>query len=337
MFSILDVVTLALSACSGALVFIVVVRRLQLARAERARQASEERVRGLALAVVAGEIVQIPPLGERDAHELAALIRRYARHLEGDVLQAIAAYFERGGHVEHALQALVSRSAWRRADAAGFLGDAFATRAEPSLRAATGDKDPAVRAASVRSLGRLRSAAAVPQLARLLIAEPDARNVITQALVSIGVAALPAVRLLTEHPDPDLRAIAVELVGLLGDGSDGALLTTALRDSAAEVRAKAARALGRLGADQAASDLRLALRDRIPFVRTNVAHALAALGDREAVADLITQARSDDYAPAQAAAIAVGRIDAKALEQAAARERPPSHLLEAADLLLITT
>jgi HEAT repeat protein len=79
-------------------------------------------------------------------------------------------------------------------------------------------------------------------------------------------------------------------------------------------------------------EVRAALQDRVPFVRTNAAHALAALGDRDAVQQLLAQARSDEYAPAQAAAAAVARIDPIALAAAAAAERPPSHLLEAVDL-----
>jgi HEAT repeat protein len=127
----------------------------------------------------------------------------------------------------------------------------------------------------------------------------------------------------------------IELIGLLGDAADASLVSEGLRDSAAEVRAKSTRALGRLGAAEAAGDLRAALGDRIPYVRATAAIALGMIGDREAAQTLLTQAREDQFDPAQAAARALARIDPPLLWDAARRLGQGPHVAEAADLTAV--
>ena len=291
----------------------------------------EQRVRLVALALLEGDPLALGVLTPEEATALAAVIRRQARKLRGDATQRVATFFEEQGAVDREVRVLAHRRGWRRATAAFALGDMGSPRPASSLVKALHDPDAAVRAAAARSLGRLGVRAAVEPVLAALGDRRLPRAVAGQALLAIGPAALPELRALQTVLDPVARALAVELVGLLGNASDDAALVERLRDSSAEVRANAARALGRHGGEVGASELRTALSDRIPFVRVAVATALGAVGDRAVVVDLLRVARDDEFDPAHAAAHAAVRLDPAAVRDAA-REGGP-HIAEAADLL----
>ena len=322
-----------LAAATAASVCVLAARRVLVARSERRRIEAETRLRPLALALLEGDRVAVRELPERDAEVLAALLGRLGRFLRGVSRERIAAFFDERGSVDRELRLLRSRRAWRRATAAFALGDMGAPRTVPALLSVLDDPDGDVRAAAVRSLGRLAAADAVEPIVYALADARVPRAVAGQALLAIGPEALPALRALQTAPEAEARAFAVELVGLLGDASDGAPLVERLRDSSAEVRATAARALGRLGAEEGAAELRVALDDRIPFVRGQAAHALGAVGDPAAVEDLLRVARDDMFEPAHAAAQAAARLAPEVVRAAAARPGAGPHLHEAADLM----
>jgi HEAT repeat protein len=322
----------ALALAGTGFVLLLTLRRLVLARQERERLEAEDRLRPLALALLEGETPEVAGLEPRDLHVLTALLARYARWVRGHARDHVAGFFESRGEVERELAHLRNRRAWRRATAAFALGDMGSAAAVPALLETLDDHDRDVRGAAARSLGRLGAVAAVQPLAIALGTGSIPRAVAGQALLTIGPAALDGLELLLGHEEAEVRACAVELIGLLGDASDASLLAARLRDTSAEVRAKASRALGRLGAEDAAAELRATLADRIPFVRTAAATALGAIGDREAVPDLLGQAAWDEFYPARAAAHAVARVDPAAAAAAAEAENAP-HVCEAVDLL----
>lgn len=335
MVEVLGAAAAGLAASGAVFVAILLLRRLHLARAERVRLDAEARVRPVALALVHGEPVELRPLGNRDAQVLASLVARLARSLAGEPRRHVGAFFEASGALARELRALRRRAAWRRATAAYALGDMASFEAVPALLEALDDREREVRAAAARSLGRLGAVEAVEPLVFALVEGKVPRAVAGQALLAIGPAALTALRPLVQHAEADVRASAIELVGLLGDASDEPLLAGRLRDTSAEVRAKTCRALGRLAAEEAASELAHALSDRIPFVRANAAAALAALGDRAVVPALLAQARDDPFfEAARAAAHAAARLDPVAV-RAASRQADAPLLHEAADLLEI--
>ena len=325
----------ALAVAATVFVCVLATRRLVLRHAERVQRAAEERLRPFALALVHGEPVGVGPLSAADARVVARLLSRYARALAGDARERIATFFERRGVVPEEIATLASRRAWRRASAAYRLGDIGSRAAVPHLVAALDDPSQDVRAAAARSLGRLAAAEAVEPIVYALASGAIPRAVGGQALLAVGARALEPLRELEKRAEPDVRALAVELVGLLGDASDAPLLVERLRDSSAEVRAKAARALGRVGADEAAAQLRAALDDRIPFVRVSAAAALGMIGDRDAVAALIREAEGSHFDAARAAAAAVARVDARAACAAAAPRGSSIHLQEACDLAAV--
>ncbi|HEY8723641.1 MAG TPA: HEAT repeat domain-containing protein [Gaiellaceae bacterium] len=333
MVVILAWVSGALAAAGFASVLLLVVRRVLLARAARNQSAAEEHLRPVALALAHGE-QEVPDttLSIADAQTLAGILARYAVWLSGDSRAAIASFFERHG-IDEEIAALETGRAWQRAAAAFALGDMGSTVAVAPLLAALSDGAREVRSAAARSLGRLQAPEAVEPLVLSLADGQIPRAVVGQALLGIGHAALPALRVLETNAEPRVRATAVELIGLLGDPSDGRLLVERLSDSSAEVRSAAARALGRLGAAEGVEALRRTLGDRIPFVRVAAATALGLIRDKGAVDELLELVRSDHHDVARAAAEALARIDPARVRAAGSLHGAAPHLLEAADLL----
>jgi HEAT repeat protein len=328
--------SLSLAAVGSLFVAALAARRVLVARVERKRVETEARLTPVALDLLNDEPVELGRLDAAETEILAAVLSRYSAQLRGAETDRIAEFFEQRGGLRLEQDRLRDRRAWRRAAAAFALGNMGSRGAASTLLASLSDRDGAVRAAAARSLGRLGVAEAVEPLVYGFSRRELSRAVVGQALLAIGPAALPALRGMEDAPDAEARAFAVELIGLLGDATDGRRVMRRLVDASAEVRAKAARALGRLGAAEAAETLVTALDDRIVFVRVSAAHALAAVGDIRAVPALLRIARTDEFDAARAAAEAAARLDPDAVVAAAAVEGAGPHLAEAADLVVAT-
>jgi HEAT repeat protein len=332
MVSALVVIAIVLLAVELVLLLALAVRRVVLAVRERRHAEAEQRVRPLAIALVEGEDLERPALSEDDQTVLAEVLSRYSRMLSGDATVRIAEYFRTSGGLETALARLRSRRMWKRAAAAYALGDMQCAEAAPDLLTALDDPNAEVRAAAARSLGRLRASDLTLPLIEALLARRVPRGIAGVALVELGPAAVPELRRTADHPEPQVRATAVTLLGLVGDSGDSAVAARALRDPSAEVRAAAAEALGRIGSSSTETDLRAALGDRAHFVRALAAGSLGAIDAAAALPKLLEIARTDRFRPARAAAQAVARIDPRALREAAAQPGAGPHLHEAADL-----
>ncbi|MGH3053233.1 MAG: HEAT repeat domain-containing protein [Gaiellaceae bacterium] len=325
---------LAITAAGSLSAYLLSLRRIYLVRSDRRHLAGQERLALVAVQLADGELPEAE-LTEADVELVAELLARYSRQLTGAARFNIADFFECHGLVGREISHLADRRSWRRARAAFLLGDMSSPQALDPLLAALDDPSREVRSAAARSLGFLGSGQAVEPLVHALVERRVPRAIGGQALLTLGSEALGPLRPLVLHAEPDVRAAAVELVGLFGDPGDARLLTGRLRDSAAEVRAKAARALGRLGAEEATAELREALSDRIGFVRANAAVALGLVGDRASSSALLEVARSDEFDPAQAAARALSRLYPQLLWSAARERTSGPHLAEAADLTAV--
>ncbi|MDX6468512.1 MAG: hypothetical protein QOF75_315 [Gaiellaceae bacterium] len=332
MIEALTWLSVGLGALGALLTLALALRRLMLAREARGREEGEARLLPLALGLLEGEMGASAALSPGDARMLAAVLARLGRRLQGDSNARIAAYLESTGGISEEIAALSDRYFWRRATAAFVLGDMGSSRAVPPLLRALGDPHRDVRSAAARSLGRLRALDSVEPLVDAFAHVRIPRAVVGAALLAIGPDATPRLRGLATGQEVEVRAAAIELIGLLGDMSAGALVTEALTDPAAEVRAKAAQAAARIGAAAAAAGLKEALDDRIPFVRAAAATALGMIGGPGVAESLLAVARDDTFEPAHAAARALARIDPPELAAAAAREGAGPHVDEAADL-----
>jgi HEAT repeat protein len=331
----LGFLTIVLLAAAVLLLLTIVLRRVVLSRRERRYAAAELRVRPLAIALVEGETVELPALATADQAVLADVLGRYSRALSGEGVARIGAYFQDSAALRNVLGDLRSRRAWRRARAAYRLGDMACDEVAPALLATLGDSKRDVRSSAVRSLGRLGVASAAPPILEALVARSVPNGVAGEALMELGDGAVAELRDIALHPEPQIRATAVRLLGLAGSSHELAVVEGALQDPSAEVRAAAAGALGRIGAGPAEPDLRAALDDRVHFVRAEAAVSLGLLGSKSALPRLLEIARTDDFRPARAAAQAVGRIDPRALAAASAEPDAGPHLHEAADLLAL--
>jgi HEAT repeat protein len=332
---LLEVSALVLAGLSVLFLVVLAVRRILVGVSERRRAELEEELRPVALAVV--EEGKPPPgLSAAAETELARILGRYGRGLRGDAKERIARYFESSGALDECVRSLQHRRGWARAEAAYTLGAIGSPRAVEPLLAALGDDDRDVRSAAAHSLGRLGAIDAVEPLLDALEGRRIPQAIVCDALLDLGDDTVPRLLGLVDHPNAAERASAVELVGRLGDASDGRELVRRLMDTSAEVRAEAALALGRLGADDAAVAVRELLGDRVPFVRAAAAESLGLLSDDQAVAGLLAQAQRDEFAPARAAAEALARIaPARVAIEAAQPDRAGPHLVEAADLLAL--
>ena len=310
------------------------IRRVTLARRERRTAEAERRVRPVAIDLLEGTATP-PPLSHADEIALATMVGRYSRKVSGATSARIAEYFRDGGGLAAARARLRSRRAWRRAAAAYSLGDMACPEAVPWLLEALEDKSGEVRAAAVRSLGRLRDPEAAEPLVQSLVARRVPRGMAGSALLQLGMPAVGELRRIARHEDPRVRAIAVTVLGLVGDSGDSDLALIAIGDPAPDVRAAAARALARIGTSAALPALDRALDDPAPFVRAEAASALGSIHARPALPHLLQIARTDRFRPARAAAQAVAEIDAAMLAEAAAVPDAGAHLHEAADLAAI--
>ena len=333
MLNALEQTSATLAAASVVLVAVLVLRRLRLARGERNRRRDEAAMLPMALALLDDEPTAAPVLDDRRLRVLAGVLARFARELRGAPRERIAAFFEDSGLVCREIGALRSRRAWRRAEAAHALGAMSSDRAVQDLVAALDDPQRDVRSAAARSLGTLGRETAVEPLVQVLAAGRVPYSVAAHALLSIGAPALPELRRLVEEVEHEVRATAIEVIGLLGDPSDATLLERRLRDASATVRARAAVGLGRLGAERSRPPLRKALTDRVPLVRAAAAEAVGALGDVEAIAALGVMAAAVEFDPARAAARALAELESRPAFLLRADTGP--HLREAADLVLL--
>ena len=281
-------------------------RRVHAHRSEERSALARGRVEPVAHALLDGE-----PAGRtarRDEHALTEILAELAPSLTGESRDAIAGHFASSGAIARVSRRLAGPRADRRAEHAALLGDMCSPLAEVPLLQALNDRDPDVRLAAARSLGRLRPRSAAGPLLYALVQGLVPRAVAANALISIGAAALPGIRNLLSDEEPAARANAVELLGRLGNPRDSVTLRERLADDAPLVRCRACEALARLGADDAGDALEELLADEIADVRMSAAEALAAVGDERSAPTLLRLVHHDGVEVAEVAARALTTV-----------------------------
>jgi hypothetical protein len=96
-----------------------------------------------------------------------------------------------------------------------------------------------------------------------------------------------------QDPDPQIRGIAAEKLGSIGDPIAVDPLVRALKDDNSYVRIKAAWALGKIGDPRAVDPLIEALKDEVGNVQSSAATALGSIGDPKAI-DPLTKILNDE-------------------------------------------
>ncbi len=281
-------------------------RRAHAVRRDATRAEARERLEPVAHALLDGE-----PAGtaaRRDERALTEILADLAPALTGESRAAIAGHFESSGAVARVSRRLADPRAHRRAEHAAMLGDMCSQLAEVPLLQALNDRDPDVRLAAARSLGRLRPRTAAGPLLYALVQGLVPRAVAASALISIGTAALPGIRNLLRDEEPAARASAVELLGRLGNPRDSLSLRERLGDDAPLVRRRACEALARLGADDVGDALEELLSDQVADVRISAATALATVGDERSAPTLLRLVQHDCVEVAEVAAQALAAV-----------------------------
>src|SRR6476619_1827039 len=281
-------------------------RRIHAQRLEREELAARHRAEPILLALLDG--AEAGRQESTDDAALAAMLAELAPSLAGETRQAIARHFESSGAIGRAVRGLSHPLAHRRAESAAVLGDMCSDQAEPALLMALNDRDPDVRLAATRSLGRLRSRSAVIPILHSLACRHVPRAVAANAVLTIGAAALPGIRTLISTEHPATRAAAVELLGRLGNPRDGESLRGRLTDHAPLVRERACEALAQLGADDVGQALEDLLADDVRNVRAAAAAALARVGGPGNAARLLDIVHHDCAEVAEVAATTLASI-----------------------------
>jgi len=273
---------------------------------------------------------------------VAAVLRQLRRLVIGEEAQTLSNLLETVGEVRRLERLSRSRRAWLRAVAARALGECGGERAEATLARLTSDGHPIVRRAARLMLvvsGRAELAeiaissflAEAPQhrgpvffarlaahhapLLRALLESGrlDAKDA-KAALEAFGYqrdrASAPSALSFVDSADPELRASAVRVLGLVAPAEHWPQVLAHLADEVWFVRACAARALAGAGPAPAIEEgLGRALRDQYWWVRANSARALARRGE-PGVRELLGALSGQDRYARDAALSALATRDA---------------------------
>ncbi len=243
---------------------------------------------------------------------VAAVLRQLRRQVSGEEAQTLSTLLETVGEVRRLERLSRSRRAWLRAMAARALGECGGERAEATLARLTTDRHYLVRRAARLTLvdsgrGELAEIAVssflaeaperrgavffarlaahhAPRLRELLASGLLDATGIKNALEAFGYQRDPAsassALSFVDSADPELRASAVRVLGLVAPAEHWPQVLAGLADEVWFVRACAARALAGAGAAPAIEEgLGRALRDQYWWVRANAARALARRGE----------------------------------------------------------
>ncbi|UUU24642.1 HEAT repeat domain-containing protein [Streptomyces sp. DSM 40750] len=325
---------LCLPAVVMALSLLVVGSRCVRGYRQRRRERIAAPVRGVLLHLLcadedeqSGLLHRLAEIDKRTWTALEPTLTALLGKVAGTARTALVRLCELRGAAVAAVADLSSRSAARRGRAAQVLGQLCHRPAAQALCRLLADRDPEVRLAAARALGRCGGPAAVPYLLESLHgARTVSPDVVTGALVFLGPEAQRGVVAGLEHPQPLVRAVAIEVLGTTGAVSQTPGITRALgEDPAVEVRIKAARALGGLGMPDGLEPLLAAVGPGRPVaLRIVGAGALGRLGAAAATPRLAELLGDPDPHVAATAARALLRLGpaGRAALRTAADERP---------------
>ena len=328
--TIADVLTaavLVLAAVTLALLLAMVAARLARAgRERRRRRLAEPAVALLVRAADDGDPSALSRLADLEARRWKAL-EPTALHLlgivSGQARADLIGLFERRGVAAAAVRATHSRSAARRARAAYTLGRLCHRPAVAELCRLLADDDADVRGGAARALGRIGDpAAAAPLLAGLSGDHPLPTQIVAHALLRLDGQSVPLLRAALADREPQVRAVAIEVLGRTGAYDTLPDLIAVLdRDQVVEVQVRAVGALTRLGLPQVVEPLLKAADAPDPALRASAARALGELGDGRAatrLTALLCDPEDDVAREAAQALVGLGAAGAGALERAAA-------------------
>jgi HEAT repeat protein len=294
------------------------VRRAALQRRDARRAGYRAIVGDLADARLGARtaFAELPPAVLTDYVFLACLAEAFD-NASPELRARLIAHCGRFGYGERFRALTHSRWAWRRMDAARWLGRLGHRNGLADLIRLTSDRSARVRSAAVGALGSLRNPEALAALVTCLdelasAADPRGvpSDVLTRALVGQGAEAVPVLLPRMQSRSGVVRKIAVDVLACAPESDPrvrGALLS-ALEDRDAEVRAAAAKAIGHVNDTSAVALLAKSLSDPVWFVRLQAARALGTLAHHRAVRPLVSALTDESWQVRAATADALRRL-----------------------------
>ncbi len=142
------------------------------------------------------------------------------------------------------------------------------------------------RMAVERLAATVEASRVVPELLSALADGENAgrRNAAAEALVALGEPSVEPLCATLRSPDADVRKLAADALGEIGDARAVAALGPAIADADRNVRAAAAEALGKIGGADAAGALEGALRQNDQTLRLAALDALGRAGHTPPIA-----------------------------------------------------
>ncbi len=173
------------------------------------------------------------------------------------------------------------------------------------------DEDPELTLAAVRSLGRMKSRAAVrPLLGLLKTMREDLAVEVIHSLGKIGApeSVQPIITRLQDDPTYAVQVAGIRTLGELGDGSAVSALVGLLEGGREALKVPVAEALAKLKVPEALSPLEELLQDADVVVRKHAVEGIGALQDPASVSHLQRLVGDPDEAVRQAVARSLGSI-----------------------------
>jgi HEAT repeat protein len=287
---------------------ITALRRTSVDAAQRRRLRLEAEIRPQLLHLLANEdpgLTFLAPAGRPAGRVLDSIATGLLPKLRGSDRDGVVELLEQRGAVERARKATRSLRGVVRARAGEQLGDIGLPWTQPAVAALLNDRHPEVRATAARALGKLGDAEAVPSLLRALDRGLVTPNIVSMAVMRLGLGAIEPLQRGLEDSDTTARVVCSEILGLQGAVSAvPSLAKMAIHDLQLRVRIAAIRALGRIGSPTSLTPLLTCLNADEPAVRAEAARSLGRLGTAAAISPL-TDALSDEHEVAYAAAVAL--------------------------------
>lgn len=234
-----------------------------------------------------------------------------------DTRTRLVTHCERFGYGERFRVLTRSAWAWRRMDAARWLGRLDHRDGTADLIRLTGDRSVRVRSAAVAALGSARGPGTLAALVTCLDGIGTAADrrglpsdIVTRALVGQGADAVQALLPRMHSRSSAVRRIVVDVLACAPESDPRIrnVLAAALQDRDAEVRAAAAKAIGHVGDTGAVALLAKTLSDPVWFVRLQAARALGALAHHRAVRPLVSALTDESWQVRAVAADALRRL-----------------------------
>ncbi len=233
-----------------------------------------------------------------------------ASQLAAEQRASLASIVRSDRWVEETLAEGVSRTWWKRMDAARLLGVVIGPGDAPLLRRLLQDPHPAVMSAAAGAIAGNADHELIQTLVRGLSKCPSAvRQQQMRALRSHSAAAVETVveELQTEK-SPDQICALVLLAEVLGTPQALAATVPFASHKEAEVRATVARALRKCFTPGSVQAARMLLQDEDWRVRAAAARALGSLKDAEAIEPLRSALRDESWWVRFRSALALGAL-----------------------------